>query len=252
MLNLRAYHDKVGLFVNQLESAVMTQSFALEFKNLAFCYPNSEDELINIENFCLDKGSSVLLYGPSGSGKSTLLNLITGLLAPTAGQVVANKQVLTDMSQAKRDSFRARHMGVITQKLNLLPYLTVLENLKLMLKFAHKPLVMSAVDELLESLNLPTQKHQQVRFLSVGQQQRAAIARALVHEPELIIADEPTSALDDENKARFMNTLLEQTQKQGLSLFMVSHDLSLKPYFEQCLEISHFQQAQQPAQEAST
>lgn len=239
------HHIKTGLFLNQLESSVMTQPFALEFKNLAFCYPNSDDDLINIEHFCLEKGSSVLLYGASGSGKSTLLNLITGLLSPDTGKIWASERLLTDMSQAKRDGFRAKHMGVITQKLNLLPYLSVLDNLKLMLKFAHKPLVMGEIDELLDSLNLQTKKHEQVRFLSVGQQQRAAIARALVHKPELIIADEPTSALDDENKNRFMDTLITQVQKRGLSLFVVSHDLSLKPYFYQCVEISYFQQQPQ-------
>lgn len=220
----------------------MTQPFALEFHNLAFSYTNSDKPLIHINHFSLQKGDSVLLFGPSGSGKSTLLNLITGLLSPVSGQIIANAQVLTDMKQAKRDGFRAKHMGVITQKLNLLPYLSVLDNLKLMLKFAHKPLVMQDVDTLLENLNLSAQKHQQVRYLSLGQQQRAAIARALVHQPELVIADEPTSALDDDNKARFMDTLLKQTKKQGSSLFVVSHDISLKAYFEQSLEISHFQQ----------
>lgn len=221
----------------------MTQSFALEFHNLAFSYSNTDTSVIQITHFALQKGDSVMLFGPSGSGKSTLLNLITGLLSPTSGKIVANNQILTDMKQAKRDSFRAQHMGVITQKLNLLPYLSVLDNLKLMLKFAHKPVVMQEIESLLESLNLSAQKHQQVRYLSLGQQQRAAIARALVHQPELVIADEPTSALDDDNKARFMDTLLKQTKKQGSSLFVVSHDISLKPYFEQCLEISHFQQS---------
>lgn len=221
----------------------MTQSFALEFHNLAFSYSSSDTPVIHIDHFALQKGDSVMLLGPSGSGKSTLLNLITGLLSPTTGQVIANNQVLTDMKQARRDSFRAKHMGVITQKLNLLPYLSVVDNLKLMLKFAHKPVVMKEIDNLLESLNLSAQKHQQVRYLSLGQQQRAAIACALVHQPELVIADEPTSALDDDNKARFMDTLLKQTKKQGTSLFVVSHDISLKPYFEQCLEISHFQQS---------
>lgn len=208
----------------------------LQLEALRFAWSESSD-FLEISDFALKQGQKVLLHGPSGVGKSTLLNIITGILAPTQGQVWVAGQSLWQLRAAKRDYVRAQEMGVITQSLNLVPYLSVLENLQLMLSFAHKSVSQAQIKQLLEALNLLPQAEQTVATLSVGQKQRAAIARALVHAPKLIIADEPTSALDRDNALAFMRLLGEQVAASGASLLMVSHDLSLGDYCDDTLSM---------------
>jgi len=193
--------------------------------------------LLDIPQLTLNHGDTLFITGPSGCGKSTLLNLITGLLLPDSGDIIIGNQSLTALGSSARDRFRGRYMGVISQTLNLLPYLTVEENLQLMQRFAGQKNDTAWQQKLLTQLNLSDQLKQPVNQLSLGQQQRAAIARALVHRPALIIADEPTSALDNDNKSAFMKLLLDEMQQFDTALVMVSHDRSLEKYFNKVMDL---------------
>ena len=217
----------------------------LELNNLQHQWPGQPRPLLHIPHFCLQAGERLFLHGPSGSGKSTLLQIITGLQCPSAGEVTLLGQSLWQLSAARRDHWRARQLGFISQTLNLLPYLTVEENLQLMLHFAGQQAEPAWLQHLLQSLNLTDQRQQRVSQLSIGQQQRAAIARALVHRPALIIADEPTSALDDDNTAAFMQLLLQECADTGAGLLLVSHDQRLRQYFSRVCSLQELQQTTQ-------
>lgn len=211
----------------------------LSLSDIRFGWPN-QPQLLHIPALTLHPGETLFISGPSGCGKSTLLNMITGLLAPGSGQIIVNGQSLYALKSAARDRFRAANMGVIAQTLNLLPYLTVQENLNLMQKFAGQRIDSQWQQDLLRELNLLDQYQQTVSTLSLGQQQRAAIARALVHKPALIIADEPTSALDDDNKDAFMQLLLRETANFNAALLMVSHDRRLSGLFSREVDLRQF------------
>ncbi|WP_430459550.1 ABC transporter ATP-binding protein [Thalassolituus sp. LLYu03] len=197
--------------------------------------------LFHIPELTLAAGSTLFISGPSGCGKSTLLNIITGLLPPSGGAVNILGQSLYAMKSGARDRFRAAHLGVIAQTLNLLPYLTVQENLSLMQRFAGQTPDKHWQQALLAELNLADQYQQTVSTLSLGQQQRAAIARALVNKPALIIADEPTSALDDDNKDAFMQLLLRELRQLNAALLMVSHDRRLSGECQREVDLRQFQ-----------
>lgn len=214
----------------------------LELNNLQHQWPGQPRPLLHIPHFCLQAGERLFLHGPSGSGKSTLLQIITGLQCPSAGEVTLLGQSLWQLSAARRDHWRARQLGFISQTLNLLPYLTVEENLQLMLHFAGQKPDRSWQEQLLQGLNLNDQRHQRVSQLSTGQQQRAAIARALIHRPALIIADEPTSALDDGNSHAFMSLLLQECDSSGAGLLLVSHDQRLRQHFARICSLQELQQ----------
>ncbi|MCD8522750.1 MAG: ABC transporter ATP-binding protein [Saccharospirillaceae bacterium] len=218
------------------------ESPILEIRHLLHAWPDRQKQpsqtLLDIRHFQLQAGERCFLHGPSGSGKSTLLNIIAGLCQPSTGEVWLAHQPLWRLSARQRDRLRATQTGVISQTLNLLPYLTVSDNLQLMQRFAGQHNDRDWQAYLLQQLNLSAQANQTVAQLSVGQQQRAAIARALVHRPALIIADEPTSALDNDNKDAFMKLLLQQCSASAASLLFVSHDLSLQPHFDRVLDIA--------------
>ena len=211
----------------------------LSLSDIQFSWPQ-QPPLFHIPELTLNAGETLFISGPSGCGKSTLLNMITGLLPPGGGEVRICGQSLYELTTAGRDRFRAARMGVIAQTLNLLPYLTVQENLNLMQTFAGQRVDKPWQQALLRELNLLQQYQQTVSTLSLGQQQRAAIARALVHKPALIIADEPTSALDDDNKDAFMQLLLRETRNCNAALLMVSHDRRLSGQFQREVDLRQF------------
>ncbi|MCY4380250.1 MAG: ABC transporter ATP-binding protein [Proteobacteria bacterium] len=192
---------------------------------------------IHIPEFCCHSGDRIFLYGPSGSGKSTFLSLLSGILLADSGQVTVDGHDLSRLTPQKRDLLRADLMGIVFQQFNLLGYLSVIDNVRLGVYFSmvRKQRIMAHSDHTAESLLNAlgiTDIHKMARALSVGQQQRVALARSLLGSPKIILADEPTSALDEELKDDFMKILLEQCDKQGASLIFVSHNHSLAQYFE--------------------
>lgn len=194
----------------------------------------------------MQAGEKVLLLGQSGSGKSTLLSLFAGIISPQAGSIQVAGENLVDLTSSKRDRFRAEHIGVIFQQFNLLPYGSVADNILLPLSFAaqrRKRVITNGSLEsealrLCKALQLPEKiLKAHVGELSVGQQQRVAVARALIGQPDIILADEPTSALDSNSQQAFMDLLMAQVTAANSSLLMVSHDPSLANYFDRVIQL---------------
>lgn len=212
---------------------------AIRLSDVRFAWPG-ERFALSIDHFAIARDRHVLLTGPSGSGKSTLLSLIAGIGTPQQGQVQVLGYDLAAMPGAKRDRFRAEHMGIIFQMFNLLPYGSVIDNVLLPLSFAPQRRARVAQRQgpvaearhLLSALSLDEALHgARSAELSVGQQQRVAAARALIGAPEIIIADEPTSALDRTRHDEFLELLFAQCTAAGTTLIMVSHDEALASRF---------------------
>ena len=224
----------------------MTTDSILRLEDVAFGW-DPDTTIIDIQTFAVARGESVFLRGPSGSGKSTLLGLIGGVLVPTRGRILIQNEDLAGSSAARRDRLRADVMGIIFQQFNLLPYLGVLDNVTLPCHFSaarrerSRAAFATPADEartLIARLGLPANTvDTPVNKLSVGQQQRVAVARALIGSPGLIIADEPTSALDASNRDRFIELLNEQRRDSGASLLFVSHDPALATHFDRVAEL---------------
>ncbi|MDC9724710.1 MAG: ABC transporter ATP-binding protein [Gammaproteobacteria bacterium] len=208
----------------------------ITLSNVSFSYPEDPKRpVLDIPSWSLSKGEQVFVHGPSGGGKSTLLNILSGLLASTEGQVTILGQRLDKMSSRQRDRFRANHIGYVFQQFNLIPYLNAVDNIRLASQFSQTKkvsLVEQEIQQLLITLNMAQKDWQTpARNLSIGQQQRIAIARALINKPQLLIADEPTSSLDKVNRDAFMTLLMSIVGDNDISLLFVSHDLSLASYF---------------------
>lgn len=206
---------------------------AIELSNIQFGYSKKNGSILNIPSWAVNTGEQVFIHGASGSGKSTLLNLLSGLLSATTGQVSILGQRLDQMSSQQRDRFRANHIGYVSQQFNLIPYLNAIENIKLANHFSNQASASNTeIDQLLSTLNIPAaQTKKPVHNMSIGQQQRIAIARALINKPALLIADEPTSSLDKDNSDNFMALLKTMASKHKTTLIFVSHDLSLAQHF---------------------
>lgn len=214
---------------------------AIELKNVLFYYQPAAWQL-SLPELTLQPGQHLFIKGASGSGKTTLLNLLAGIIVPKRGEIKLGGILFSQLSGAKRDTMRARNIGVVFQQLNLIPYLSVLDNVLLSAHFAgsNKQESEQRAKMLLQSLGLAASLvHQQASALSVGQQQRVAIARALLTQPALLIADEPTSALDSDNRDSFMQVLLEQANACQTTVIFVSHDTSLRRYFNLQLDMQN-------------
>lgn len=216
----------------------MDSSPLLELRDLRFAWQAGQADVIALDALSLTAGERVFLYGPSGSGKSTLLALIAGLVRPDQGRIGFSGTRLETLRGPARDRFRADHIGVIFQQFNLLPWLDVLGNVMLPCRFSRTRAqragnVREAAGRLLEAMDLePGLWSRTAGDLSVGQQQRAAAARALIGAPELVLADEPTSALDSDRRDAFLALLFEQVASAGASLLFVSHDTALADRFD--------------------
>ena len=220
--------------------------------DLLFSWDGNGTPLLDIAALSIDRGERVFLHGPSGSGKSTLLGLLGGVLLPGAGGLSVLGQDLASLSGRARDRFRADHLGIIFQMFNLLPYLSVRDNVALSCRFSSARAaraeeaggVGSETNRLLKNLGLPdVAMERPVTDLSVGQQQRVAVARALIGQPELIIADEPTSALDADHRNIFIDLLSAECSASGATLVFVSHDLSLAKTFDRIVALTEINRA---------
>lgn len=233
-------------------------SALIELNDLGFAWPD-QPELLDIPHFQLQRGEAVFLKGPSGSGKTTLLGLLGGVNKPNRGHVRLLGEDLSSLSSARRDHFRVDHTGYIFQQFNLLPFLSVQENVELPCHFSalrsqrakeRHGSQAEAAHALLSALGLGerTLGERRAGALSIGQQQRVAAARALIGQPELVIADEPTSALDADTREAFLNLLFAECRAAGSSLLFVSHDQGLAPLFDRSLSLLELNRAARPAE----
>ena len=214
----------------------------VSIQNLQFAYGGASDHpILDIPEWSVLPAEHIFLHGPSGSGKSTLLNLLAGILVATEGSISVLNQSLDRLSGRQRDKFRARHIGFVFQQFNLIHYLSVLDNIRLAHHFADSACrknIDSLAKELLLALGINTALHlQPASSLSIGQQQRVAIARSLINTPELLIVDEPTSALDSDNRDAFMTLLMDIVTQHDITLIFVSHDQSLARYFSRTVSL---------------
>ncbi len=231
--------------------------FVVDIQNLVFQWPGKHGFRLSIPQFLVKRGERVFLQGASGSGKSTLLSLLGGVLLPQPCHMRILDTDLTALTSSARDRFRVDHIGFLFQQFNLVPYLSVRENVLLPCRFsqyrrqralqspgseAADSLEQSA-DRLLGQLGLDMKlARQPVTALSVGQQQRVAAARALIGHPELIIADEPTSSLDAGRQAEFLNVLLGRCDDEKVTLIFVSHDERLGSHFSRAVNLDELRE----------
>lgn len=222
----------------------------IEIKNLTFKYNNQTRETLHIDELSVEPGEKIFLHGPSGSGKSTLLELLAGVLVPSSGSISLLSKKLESLSPAQRDAFRADHIGYIFQSFNLIPYLSVEENITLPLYLsAQKRTKVSAATEKSEIFKLTSELgieqllDKKVSELSVGQQQRVAVARALMGSPEIILADEPTSALDHDHREKFIKLLFTVASKHNSTIIFVSHDKTLESIFDRSVSLAAINKA---------
>jgi putative ABC transport system ATP-binding protein len=218
----------------------------VQLSNVRFSWPGAVSPTIDIASLAVSTGERVFLRGPSGSGKSTLLSLLAGVLVPQSGTVTVLGTDIGALGGAARDRFRADHIGFIFQMFNLIPYLSVVENVCLPCGFSAgrraRALQSGGTVEkealrLLSHLDMAGEGllRRPVTELSVGQQQRVAAARALIGAPQLLIADEPTSSLDADRRNAFLELLFKECASAGITLVFVSHDASLEPQFDRAI-----------------
>jgi putative ABC transport system ATP-binding protein len=225
----------------------------LAIDDLVYAWPGESRPVLDGLSLSLAPRERLFLAGASGSGKSTLLALIGGLVAPDAGTIRFAGQDLAALGRAARDRFRADHLGVIFQQFNLLPWLTAEANVRLGCQFsaarrARAGDAGTSARALLAAMDLPGECFgKRAGALSVGQQQRVAAARALIGQPDLILADEPTSALDVDRRDAFVSLLFAQAEAAGSAVLFVSHDRGLADRFDRTLELDRLHAAAAPA-----
>ncbi|MFK8053832.1 MAG: ABC transporter ATP-binding protein [Woeseiaceae bacterium] len=199
---------------------------AIEVSALKFGYDGSLT--VDIDKFTLEKGKSVSVIGPSGCGKTSFLHLVAGLLTPQSGDITILGQSLATLNGAQLDRFRGSTLGLVLQKFHLIRALTVRENLLLAGRLSRKPPTSAGMIDLLRKLDILDVTDHKPSMLSQGQAQRAAIARALIHRPPIVLADEPTSALDDRNAAEAIELLRSLVAETDAALVVVTHDQRIR------------------------
>jgi len=225
------------------------QHHLVELKNIQFKWDEHSPILLDIESFSVRQGEHVFIRGDSGSGKTTLLNLLSGIRVSTQGSIEILGTNINLLTQKQRDLFRAQHLGIIFQQFNLLPFLSVRDNINLPNIFSQNSKnihsdIDTEITRLCQSLALPeTILDTNVSNLSVGQQQRVAVCRALIGKPEVIIADEPTSALDSKNRDSFLSLLFNEAEKNSSTILFVSHDEQIAKRFPRTVELNEINQA---------
>ena len=216
----------------------------VKIESLRFQWSKNNNFKIFVPKLEVGRGKKVLFLGESGSGKTTLLSLICGFLEPLSGSITINDKIISDLTSTNKDAYRSDNIGIIFQQFNLLPYANVIDNIILPLYFSKQRSKkvenkINAAMNLCDQLRLPESiLNQKASNLSVGQQQRVAVARALIGSPSIIVADEPTSSLDTEAQELFLDLMFDQISKNSSTLLMVSHDKSLTNYFDQVIDIN--------------
>lgn len=213
----------------------------LATKQVTKTYPVDDTTINAVDEVSIEikAGEFVALVGPSGSGKTTMLAMLAGLLNPTEGEVIIDGQDLSKMSEAERTQFRREKIGFTFQANNLVPFLTVLENVELMMQLNgnYDKDAKQRAKDLLVRLGLGERLHNLPSQLSGGQQQRVAIARSLIHNPEVVLADEPTASLDTERAYQVVETFADLIHEQNRAGIMVTHDLRMCRYVDRVIQM---------------
>lgn len=217
----------------------------VQIENLKFKYPRMSESVLDVPNFRVENKEKVFLYGPSGCGKTTLLEVLAGVIPADSGVVRVVGEDLVKCTAPQRDLIRANRLGYIFQNFNLIPYLSVLENITLPLYLSAKKrekvpknVEVEQAQSLCQHLGIMDILNKNAAELSVGQQQRVAAARALLGQPELILADEPTSALDFDHREKFIQLLFSLCEKHEISVLFVSHDRTLQNMFDRSVNLT--------------
>lgn len=218
---------------------------AIALSHLKKSYPEPSTGLkqavLDIPSLKVEAGTHIALRGTSGSGKTTLLHCISGMTLPDSGEISILGRDITKLAESRRDRFRANHIGYIFQSFNLLDGFTALENVQLGMQFADKKIPPARAEDLLKRVGLGERLHNRPSQLSVGQQQRVCIARALANDPEIILADEPTGSLDPKTSAEVLALIKEITA--GKTLILVSHETEVLAEFEINIDLTELNQA---------
>lgn len=213
----------------------------VEVRHITKAYTEAERELLVLDavDITFAEGEFAALLGPSGSGKSTLLNLMSGVDQPDSGDIIINGTCITCLNERERTLFRRDHIGIVFQSFNLIPTLTIRENVSLPYELQGKPRkeAQDKAQAVLERVGLGDRGDSMPDRLSGGQQQRVAIARALVHEPLMVLADEPTGNLDRRTGEEVLRLLLEMTRDAGRTLIMATHSMDVIPHTDRIFRI---------------
>ena len=199
----------------------------------SFRQPDGEQvPILDVPKFEVDLGEQVVMIGPSGCGKSTLLHIIAGITAPDEGKVILDGVELSRFSEAGRDRIRADKLGYVFQTFNLLPGFSALENVILGMTFASKKVSSERARSLLDRVGLSHRLGNKPGALSVGEQQRVAVARALANQPKLLLADEPTANVDPQNQDQIVDLIQTTCREEKIALLMVTHSMVVANRFD--------------------
>ena len=210
----------------------------------SFVMPGGDPLLIlDIPSFHIDAGELVALEGQSGSGKSTLLNVISGISRPDSGHVLISGLDIVKLAESQRDRLRADRVGLIFQQFNLLPGFTALENVLVAMNFGSTVADKGRAETLLESVGLADRLHHKPAALSIGQQQRVAVARALANRPRILLADEPTASIDPAHQQQVIDLLQTTCQDENVALLVVTHAPEIAEQFPIRYRLENFNRA---------
>jgi putative ABC transport system ATP-binding protein len=211
----------------------------LENIKKSFVQPNRQAvPILDIPQFKIQPREQVVLIGPSGCGKTTLLHTIAGITKPDSGKVILDGVEITRFSEAIRDTIRADKLGYVFQTFNLLPGFSALENVILGMTFARKKISPHRAKELLERIGLGHRLHNKPNALSVGEQQRVAVARAIVNQPLLLLADEPTANVDPGNQQQIVDLIKASCRNENIALLMVTHSMEVASQFDRVVQLT--------------